>query len=70
LFLYLSCLFTGCKKKEEDGPTLDLSTVKVRTITHTSSGSTDTYSYAGDGKIVSIANSTGSSINYTYKTTP
>lgn len=65
--IFISLLFViGCKKKEEDGPTLDLSTVKVRTITHTSSGSTDTYSYAGDGKIVSIAKSTGSSINYTY----
>lgn len=65
--LSITTLFvSGCKKKEDNGPTLDLSSVKVHTITHSNSGSTDTYSYTSDGKIASITNSGGGSVNYTY----
>ncbi len=59
-------LVFGCKKKNEEGPTLDLRTVKVRTITHSNNGSTDTYLYNSDGSIASITNSSGSSISYAY----
>lgn len=60
-------LVFGCKKKEDNGPTLDLRTVKVRTITHSLTGITDTYAYNADGRIVSINSSNGNSITYAYQ---
>lgn len=59
-------LFISSCKKEEDKPTVDLATVKVRTIQHSSSGITESYAYDGDGRITQWQLSKGSKTTYAY----
>lgn len=66
LTLFSATLFVSSCKKDEDKPTVDLATVKVRTIQHSNSGLTETYTYDSDGRITQLQLSNGSRTTYAY----
>ena len=62
---------SSCKKKDETppyDPTAALAAV-VKTISHTNTGTTETYTYTGDGKIQLIQSNAGNKTSFEYPDT-
>ena len=57
-------LVAGCKKKPEE--TYNLKLAKVKSVLHSSSGTTETYTYNETGLVTLIQSSDGSKLTYNY----